>query len=93
MASERIYRQSAEVLLGRPARNQVELDLLDLRIRGSLGAPRITGFATRRFQKACLPLNRPIKEFPRNLLQVTCFSFLGTRGTDLAQASKSISIK
>jgi len=88
MASEKVYRQVAEVLLARPARSHAELDLLDLKVRGFLSAPRITGFATKSFRKFCLPINRPIKEFPKNLLEVTCFALWGSRGTNLKPAGK-----
>lgn len=87
MASVKTYRQSAEVLLGRPARSQSELDLINLRLQGSTTL-KITGFETKGFRQACFPINRLIKEFPRNFLKFTCFSFGGTRGTDLTFASK-----
>jgi hypothetical protein len=93
MASEKLYRRVAQIFLGRPARSQAELDLMDFKLRGFLSAPRMTGFGTKYFWKFCLPINRPFNEFPMNLLQVTCFGLFGSRGTDLKPVGEYIWLK
>lgn len=89
MGSERVYRLSAEILLGRPARSYAELDLIDLSVSSFGSFYKISGFGgTKSFRKGCAHISRSLTTFPRNLLETRCFALWGTRGSDVTPASK-----
>jgi hypothetical protein len=88
IGSEALYRGYAEVLLGRPAQSQEELDSMNLMVNLEAGtifrSPGFTGSKSRYIKQNCLP-----QRVPANQFLCLPLDLLSSRGTNTSGISKN----
>jgi hypothetical protein len=90
IGSEALYRGYAEVLLGRPAQSQQELDSMNLMVNLEEGtifkSPGFTGSKSRYIRQNCVPQNSQ----PTNKFMCYPLKMASSPGTDTSGISKNL---